>query len=92
MDVVLEKSLIKLIVSIKKPQKLFILTIHFVYSDYNFIPEILRQLVRYGTEIVSNMAPKIWSKVPETTKMSSSLETRMRLPPLCSKFATGSFR
>ena len=31
--------------------------------------------VRYGTETVSYMAPKIWSKVPETIKMSSSLET-----------------
>ena len=31
--------------------------------------------VRYGTETVSYMAPKIWSKVPETIKMSSSLES-----------------
>ena len=31
--------------------------------------------VRYGTETVSYIAPKIWSKVPETTKMSSSLES-----------------
>ena len=29
--------------------------------------------VRYGTETVSYMASKIWSKVPETIKMSSSL-------------------
>ena len=31
--------------------------------------------VRYGTETVSYMAPKIWSKVPETIKMSSSLDS-----------------
>ena len=31
--------------------------------------------VRYGTETVSYMAPKNWSKVPETIKMSSSLES-----------------
>ena len=31
--------------------------------------------VRYGTETVSYMAPKIWSKIPETNKMSSSLES-----------------
>ena len=31
--------------------------------------------VRYGTEPVSYMAPKIWRKVPETIKMSSSLES-----------------
>ena len=31
--------------------------------------------VRYGTETASYMAPKIWSKVPETIKMSSSLES-----------------
>ena len=31
--------------------------------------------VRYGTETVSYIAPKIWSKVPETIKMSSSLES-----------------
>ena len=31
--------------------------------------------VRYGTETVSYMTPKIWSKVPETIKMSSSLES-----------------
>ena len=31
--------------------------------------------VRYGTETVSYMAPKIWSKVPETIKMSSPLES-----------------
>ena len=31
--------------------------------------------VRYGTETVSYMAPKIWSKVPETIKMSLSLES-----------------
>ena len=30
---------------------------------------------RYGTETVSYIAPKIWSKVPETIKMSSSLES-----------------
>ena len=30
--------------------------------------------VRYGTETVSYIAPKIWSKVLETIKMSSSLE------------------
>ena len=30
--------------------------------------------VRYGTETISYIAPKIWSKVPETIKMSSSLE------------------
>ena len=29
--------------------------------------------VRYGTETVSYMAPKIWSKVPGTIRMSSSL-------------------
>ena len=29
--------------------------------------------VRYGTETVSCMAPKIWGKIPETIKMSSSL-------------------
>ena len=37
--------------------------------------------VRYGTETVLYMAPKIWSKVPENIKMSSSLEsfkTKMR--------------
>ena len=31
--------------------------------------------VRYGTETVSYMAPKIWSKVPETIKISSSLDS-----------------
>ena len=31
--------------------------------------------VRYGTETVSYMAPKIWSKVSETIKMSSSLDS-----------------
>ena len=31
--------------------------------------------VRYGTENVSHMAPKIWSKAPETIKMSSPLES-----------------
>ena len=33
------------------------------------------ETVRYGTETVSYIAPKIWSKVPETIKMSSSLES-----------------
>ena len=28
------------------------------------------------------MAPKIWSKIPEKIKVSSSLEKRMRLSPL----------
>ena len=31
--------------------------------------------VRYGTETVSYMAHKIWSKVPETAKISSLLES-----------------
>ena len=31
--------------------------------------------VRYGTETASYMAPNIWSKDPETTKMSLSLES-----------------
>ena len=31
--------------------------------------------VRYATKTVSYMAPKIWSKVPETIKMSSSIES-----------------
>ena len=31
--------------------------------------------VRYGTETVSYMAPKILSKVPETIKMSLSLDS-----------------
>ena len=31
--------------------------------------------VRYGTETVSYIAPKIWSKVPETIKMSSLLKS-----------------
>ena len=31
--------------------------------------------VRYGTETVSYIAAKIWSKVPETIKMNSSLES-----------------
>ena len=31
--------------------------------------------VRYETETVSYMTPKIWSKVPETIKMSSSLDS-----------------
>ena len=31
--------------------------------------------VRYGTETISYMAPKIWSKVSETIKMSSSLQS-----------------
>ena len=31
--------------------------------------------VRYGTETVSYMAHKIWSKVPETIKMNSSLDS-----------------
>ena len=31
--------------------------------------------VRYGTEIVSYRAPKFWGKVPETIKMSSSLDS-----------------
>ena len=39
----------------------------------SFITEIVRQL---GMELkLSQIAPKIWSKVPETTKMSSSLES-----------------
>ena len=33
------------------------------------------ETVRYGTETVSYMAPKIWSKVPETIKMSSSVDS-----------------
>ena len=33
------------------------------------------ETVRYGTETVSYMAPKIWSKVPETIKMSSFLDS-----------------
>ena len=33
------------------------------------------ETVRYGTETVSYIPPKIWSKVPETIKMSSSLES-----------------
>ena len=37
---------------------------------YSRIPET----VRYGTETVSYLAPKIWRKVPETIKMSSSLD------------------
>ena len=44
--------------------------------------------VRYGTETVSYMAPKIWRKVPETIEMSSSLETRICLSSLCKIFAT----
>ena len=53
--------------------------------------------VRYGTETVSYIAPKIWSKVPETIKMRSSLESfktkntqmesRMRMPSLYNIFA-----
>ena len=31
--------------------------------------------IRYGTGTVSYVAPKIWSKVPETIKTSSSLES-----------------
>ena len=31
--------------------------------------------VRYGTETVSYIGSKIWSKVPETIKMSSSLKS-----------------
>ena len=31
--------------------------------------------VRYGTETVSYIAPKIWNKVPETIKMTSPLES-----------------
>ena len=31
--------------------------------------------IRYGTETVSCIVPKIWSKVPKTIKMSSSLES-----------------
>ena len=31
--------------------------------------------VRYGTETISYVAPKIWSKIPETIKISSSLES-----------------
>ena len=31
--------------------------------------------VRYGAETVSYMTPKIWSKVPEAIKMSSSLDS-----------------
>ena len=31
--------------------------------------------VRYGTETVSCIVPKIWSKVPKTIKMSSPLES-----------------
>ena len=33
------------------------------------------KIVRYGTETVSYMALKIWSKVPKTIKMSSSLKS-----------------
>ena len=43
--------------------------------------------VRYETETVSYVAPKIWRKVPETIKMSSFLETRICLSPLCKIFA-----
>ena len=31
--------------------------------------------VKYGTETVSYMVPKIWSKAPQTVKMSPSLES-----------------
>ena len=47
---------------------------------------------RYGNETVSYIAPKIWSKIPKTIKMSSYLETRMCLSPLCKIFATCWFR
>ena len=33
------------------------------------------KIVRYGTDTVPYVAPKIWSKVPETIKISSSLES-----------------
>ena len=33
------------------------------------------KIVRYGTESVSDIAPKIWSKFPATIKMSLSLES-----------------
>ena len=39
--------------------------------------------IRYGTETVSYRAPKIWSKVSETVKMRSSLES------LSQKYANG---
>ena len=33
------------------------------------------KIIRYGTKTVSCIGPKIWSKVPEIIKMSSSLES-----------------
>ena len=53
--------------------------------------------VRYGTETVSYMTPKIWSKVPETIKLSfqiknTQMETRMRLQSLYKIFAPCWFR
>ena len=36
---------------------------------------------RYGTETVSYMAAKVWSKVPENIKMSSSIESFKRKTP-----------
>ena len=42
---------------------------------YSINPKIFR----YGTETGSYMAPEIWSKLPETIKMSSSLQTKMCL-------------
>ena len=58
--------------------KEFILTINVVCSDYNFIPEILRQL---NTELKPyHIWHLILSKVPETIKIRSSLEIRMCLP------------
>ena len=38
------------------------------------------KIFRYGTETGSYIASEIWSKLPETIKMSSSLQTRMCLP------------
>ena len=43
---------------------------------YSINPKIFR----YGTETGSYIAPEIWSKLPETINMSSSLQTRMCLP------------
>ena len=45
MDVALEKYIINKTNRLhKEPIEFFILTIHVVYSYYNFIPELLRQL------------------------------------------------
>ena len=59
-----------------------------VYSDYNFIPEILRQLdLQLKPYHIWHL--KFDAGFLKPSRLSSSLETRTCLLPLCKIFATG---